>query len=122
MNIQAQGSIAGSPSAPTITSVNTMVFPGQLADATVTGTSTGSFTATGGTVGNPFGGDVSTGPWTATFAPGTVFHGAATSAAGFNSVFAGLGPGQSMMVQLQGIGTTTSGSLVAHEVTTQVSP
>jgi hypothetical protein len=122
MNFQAQGSIHGSPSEPTITSMNTVIFPGELMGATVTGTSAGAFTVTGGTFTSPFGGDTGTGPITATIAPNAVFHGVATTPAGFDSVFSNLAPGQSMTVQIKGIGTATNGTVVAHEVTTSVGP
>ena len=122
MNVQPQGHITGPSSAPTISAVNTTMFPGNLGSATVTGASGGSFTTSGGQITGSFGGGVSNGPLTGTFAPNTVFHGAADSAASFETLFGGLQSGQTMNVQLKGVGGGTSSSIVAHEVTTTVTP
>ncbi len=123
MSVQAQGALAGPAATPTLTASNTMVFPGQLANATVTSSSPGTFTTTGGQINNPFGGGIVDGPMTVTFAPNAVFRGSATSQSSFDTLFnTGLTAGQTMNVQLQGIPSSTPGTIVAHDVTSQVVP
>jgi hypothetical protein len=122
MNVETLGTISGAPSTPTLTATNTMVFPGQLANATVTSSGSGTFTTTGGQLNNTFGEGIVDGPQTVTFAPNAVFHGAATSQSSFDSVFSGLTTGQTMNVQVQGIASSTPGTIVAHDVTTEVVP
>jgi len=53
-------------------------------------------------------------------ASGAVFTGDATSQAGFFNLFAGLGAGESLVVEIAGIGTGAVDAIVAHEIRARI--
>jgi hypothetical protein len=122
LKVQPEGALSGSPTEPTITATTMKVFAGRLDDATVQTVDAGlvSFTTSGGEIDDPFGGGVVAGPLTVTIAPGAVFTGDAAGPAGFLGLFAGLGAGETLVVEIEGIGTGTSDAIVAHEIRARV--
>lgn len=120
--VEPEGSIAGPPTAPTVTAVRTKVFAGRLRHAIVTGTSpaTSTFTTSDGQIDDPFGGGVGPGPLTIAVQPGAIFTGDASSAAAFYALFEGLGAGQSLSVEVRGIGSGSPDRIRAYEIEARI--
>jgi hypothetical protein len=120
--VEPDGTISGTPDAPTITAAHTKVFAGRLLQASVTGVSQAdsTFTTSGGHIDLPFGGDVTDGPLTVTIHLDTVFTGDATSAAGFVELFNQQGNCHGLTVDVRGIGSGEPNSILGYEVHVRV--
>lgn len=126
MEIHTGGTISGTAQDPIITANDFMVTPGKLSNATVTNVKTGgtnTLTVTDGTIGDPFADNVTLGtPIVVRLDPTTTFDGDVTTQQGFIDLFNGLGVGETMTVDVQGLGTTTSNEVEAFHVTTTGPP
>jgi Domain of unknown function (DUF4382) len=120
--IQPEGSIAGPPTAPTIAATKIKIFAGRLDDATVDEASRAghTFHATSGQIDDPFGGGVVAGSLDVTIATGAVFDGDAFSESGFYDLFENLQGGQTLSVEIQGIGTGGATAIRAYEIRARV--
>ncbi|MFN0241673.1 MAG: DUF4382 domain-containing protein [Planctomycetota bacterium] len=122
MEIHTNGAISGTAQDPIITANDFMVTPGKLSNATVTNVKTGgtnTLTVTDGTLGDPFADNVTLGtPIVVRLDPTTTFDGDVTTQQGFIDMFDALGVGETMTVDVQGLGTTTSNQVEAFHVTT----
>jgi hypothetical protein len=119
--LEVRGAISGPNTAPTIAASRTEVHAGR-ARGVVTSVSpgTGQFTFTIASVDDPFGGTVTAGPATATVNASCVFGDEADDAASFYALFANLGAGQSLEVEVHGLGLSLVNHVEAYEVEAKV--
>jgi hypothetical protein len=119
--LEVRGAISGPNTAPTIAASRTEVHAGR-ASGVVTSVSpgTGQFTFTIASVDDPFGGTVTAGPATATVNASCVFGDEADDAASFYALFANLGAGQSLEVEVHGLGLSLANHVEAYEVEAKV--
>lgn len=115
------GVITGTSSEPTIENPSVIVRPGRL-DGVVSGVAANGtgFDASVVAIHAPFGGAASAPPFQFTFHSNCVFEGDASSAASFIQLFEGLAPGESLGVNVAGLGTTVANEIVAYEVRARV--
>ena len=122
LRLKVRGTLSGTPAAPALQASDVVVVPGRLADAQVVSADEGtsSFATTGGTLLAPFGGMVFPGPTSVTIQPGAVFLGDASSEAEFFALFAGLGAGEVLAVEVHGIGTGVPNEIGAYQLRASV--
>jgi hypothetical protein len=117
VRVEIEGTLAGTPAAPEITASKVKLKAGEAAGS-VTAVADGGATLTVqvAEVDDPFGGAGTAATSTLTLAPGAVVVGEASSAAEIAALFAGLGVGQSLAIEFEGLGTDVAGQLVGYEV------
>jgi hypothetical protein len=122
LEIEVEGTVSGDAASPTILAVHAEVEPGKLKDALVATVdqSTSSFTVTGATIKDPFGGGLVGGNLSVLIDPVCVFDGGVESEAQFFAAFAALGPGEVLEVEVKGLATGTPGELIAYELKARV--
>lgn len=122
LEIEVEGTVSGDAASPTILAVHTEVEPGKLKDALVATVDqlTSSFTVTGATIKDPFGGGLVGGNLSVLIDPVCVFDGGVESEAQFFAAFAALGPGEVLEVEVKGLATGTPGELIAYELKARV--
>ncbi|MEO6708489.1 MAG: hypothetical protein ABI054_11775 [Planctomycetota bacterium] len=122
LKIEVHGAITGPNTAPTITSTRTKVHSGRFTgDVTATFPLLHSFSATITNLKDSFGNSVALGPVTVNIAPTTIFSGEALTEAEFNGLFATLGVGETLEVEVFGLGTvTTPNEILAYEIKAKV--
>jgi hypothetical protein len=120
--VEPEGALSGSPTSPTISATKVKIFAGRLRDATVDEASRAghTFHATGGQLDDPFGGGVVAGSLDVTIAPGAVFTGDTFSESGFYDLFENLQGGQTLSVEIRGIGSGTATAIRSYEIKVQV--
>jgi len=120
--VQPEGSLSGPPTSPTIAATEIKVFAGRLDDSTVSAATRAShtFQAVGGEIDDPFGGGVVAGDLEVQISPGAVFEGDAGSEAEFFDLFEGLQAGQTLIVEVRGIGSGTATAILGHEIDARV--
>lgn len=120
--VQPEGSISGPPTGPTIAATRLKIFAGRLDDATVDEASRAAHTfhATGGQVDDPFGGGVVAGSLDVTIATGALVDGDAFSESGFYDLFENLQAGQTLSVEIKGIGTGGPTAIRAYEIRARI--
>lgn len=108
--VEPEGTLSGPPTAPTIAAVKVKIFAGRLDDATVSEADRANHTfhATGGELDDPFGGGITAGDLDVLIAAGAEFTGDANSEAQFFDLFDGLQAGETLVVEVRGIGTAAS--------------
>lgn len=118
LDLRLRGALSGPPTAPTLAATRVEVRPGELDEATVTASDPASstFTTSGGELDEPFGGPTTAGPFTVEIEPGCAFTGDATSEAAFHALVAGLGAGDTLLVEVEGLGTDLPGTIRAFAV------
>lgn len=106
LKIEVHGSISGPPTGPTIASTKLVVHAGRF-KGTVLSVSPGtnSFVADVTDLKDPFGDTVTTSPYDVVIDPGCEFDDEASSAAEFFALFQGLNDGETLEVEVEGIGT-----------------
>jgi hypothetical protein len=122
LEIEVEGTVSGDAASPTILAVHAEVEPGKLKDALVATVDqlTSSFTVTGATIKDPFGGGLVGGNLSVLIDPVCVFDGGVESEAQFFAAFAALGPGEVLEVEVKGLATGTPGELIAYELKARV--
>ncbi|MEM8709552.1 MAG: hypothetical protein AAGG01_01255 [Planctomycetota bacterium] len=121
VQVELSGRVDGTPTAPTVAASRLRVIAGEL-DGTVSGFSAGTdtFDVTVTSITDPFGGGATSPPFSVTLDPTCTFGGAAGSAASLFALFNGLPSGQSLRVQVVGIGTSSANEVRAYDVTATV--
>ena len=122
LEIEVEGTVSGDAASPTILAVHAEVEPGKLKDALVATVDqlTSSFTVTGATIKDPFGGGLVGGNLSVLIDPVCVFDGGVESEAQFFAAFVALGAGEALEVEVKGLATGTPGELIAYELKARV--
>ncbi|HTF91376.1 MAG TPA: hypothetical protein VK843_23395, partial [Planctomycetota bacterium] len=123
LKIEVHGAITGLNTAPTIASTKTKIHSGRFkGDVTATFPLLHSFSATITDLKDSFGNSVAFGPVTVNIDPATtIFSGEAETEAEFNGLFATLGVGEVLEVEVFGLGTvTTPNEILAYEIKAKV--
>ena len=122
MAVEVEGPISGPNTAPTIDATKVKVRAGRIDDAVVTSIdrATSSFTTEGGELKDPFGSGVGSGPLAVTFDPQAVVEDEAGSIDGFFDLFESLEAGESLVVEIEGIGTGAENTVIAFEVEAKI--
>lgn len=122
VRVEIEGTLAGTPAAPEITASKVKLEAGE-GEGVVTAVGSGGSTLTVqfASVDDPFGGAGISGSGSQfALAPGAVVSGDASSAAGIAALFAGLGAGESLAFEAEGLGTEFVDELVAYAVKVEV--
>ncbi len=128
LEVEPLGKLAGPPTGPTITAIETKVTPGKLDKAAVTTVDEIDrfFITTGGDIEDPFGKDVDPGPQKVLLEPTgvVVFEGDVDTEAEFFALFIALPPPTLVEVTVRGIGAggITINEIRAFEIDVQVTP
>ena len=119
--IEIQGVVSGTPSAPTVELTELEIRPGVLEGASVSQADapSSSFQTSGGSIDGSFGAENSPGPFNVTIDPNCVFEGDVSSATAFFDLFDGAT--LQVSVDVTGIGTD-AGAITAYEIEVEVSP
>ena len=117
LKLEVHGAISGPPSAPSIAASQVKIKPGRFKGTVATvSQATSSFVSSVTELEDPFGDNVTSGPFTVHIAQGCVFEHDASSSAGFFAMFASLQPGQTLRVRVKGIGSGAANEVSAHEI------
>lgn len=121
VQVELSGPVEGTPPAPTLAASRLRVIAGELTGQ-ITGISagTGTFDVMVTSITDPFGGAATSPPFSVALDPTCTFHGAASSEPDLFALFNGLGPGQSLRVEVVGIGTGLANEVRAFDVMTAV--
>jgi len=117
LRLEVEGAISGPPSGPTIDAHQLKIKAGRF-KGTVSSVApaSSSFVASVGELEDPFGDNVTSGPFTVHITPGCVFEHDASSAAAFFALFASLQPGHELRVRVKGIGSGAANEVSAYEI------
>lgn len=119
--LEVRGAISGPNTAPTVAATRTTIHAGKARGVvTAVAPSLGQFTFTIASVEDPFGGAVTAGPATVTVDAGCVFDGEAGSLAELAALFAGLGTGATLEVEVHGLGLAGANQIQAYEVEVEI--
>lgn len=121
VHAQVSGPITGDPTTPSLVASEVLVTAGEMT-GTVSGVSTGtsSFDVAVTSVTAPLGGNATSPPFSVTIDPACTFHGAAGSASTFFALFTSLGQGESLRVEVTGLGTATPNEVRAYAIRSRV--
>ncbi len=122
LRLEVHGAITGLASAPTITATKTKIHSGRFKGTVVAVfSSLHSFNATMTDLKDPFGNSVVFGPVSVNFDPSASFGDDASSEAQFYTLFNALTQGQTLQVEVFGLGTiTTANEILCHDIKAQV--
>jgi hypothetical protein len=117
LKLEVHGVLSGLPTAPSIAASQTKVKAGRF-KGTVASISqaTSSFVATVSDLEDPFGNNVTTGPFTVHIAPNCVFVHDANSSAAFFALFNGMPSNRTLGVRVKGIGSGAANEVSAYEI------
>lgn len=123
LHVSVSGTVAGTPSTPTIMAASLTIRPGRFRGAVSSTTpaasgssDSGSFAATVDAIDAPFGGETPAPPFTVEVAHDCFFEGAASTWTEFRTLHAGLTPGETLAVTVSGVGATTPNTVMAYQV------
>lgn len=121
LELELYGVLSGSSNAPTLTASRTKIHPGEF-EGVVSAVFpvSDSFDAVMLELDDPFGNTVTFGPVAVNLASGCVFDGDASSAASFFALYNGLAQGEELIVEVEGIGTSTPNVIEAYEIEAEV--
>jgi hypothetical protein len=121
MKIEIHGAIAGPSSGPTITASRAKVHSGRFrGDVTSVSPGLHSFNATMSDLKDSFGDSVTFGNVTVDIAPGCEFRDDAANQSEFFALFNGLALGDSLQIEVFGVGTSTPNEIAAYEIKAKV--
>lgn len=122
LKLEVHGAITGPSNAPTITAKRTKIHAGRFkgnVQAVFPGLH--SFNASMSDLKDSFGNSVTFGPASMNFAASARFDGDASSEAQFYALFNGLGGGESLEIEVFGLGTiTTPNEILCYEIKAKV--
>jgi Domain of unknown function (DUF4382) len=117
MELKVRGDLAGL----TVTSTDVRIRTGELTGLVTATPSASSLTVSLVEFDDPFGAPVDqAGPYTVQLDPTVVVDGDANSVTGLMALFSGLQAGQTLEIELEGIGTGVANEILAFEVEVQV--
>ncbi|MEE8467094.1 MAG: hypothetical protein V3T22_01485 [Planctomycetota bacterium] len=117
LEVKVQGDLAGT----TVSATRLKVRAGRLRGTVSATAPPMTFTVTLDQFKDPFGDTVDQiGPYTVLIDPAAVWDKDAASAAAFMALFAGLQPGESLAVQVEGIGSGNANEILALEIEAEV--
>jgi len=119
--LEVRGMISGPNTGPTVVANRTKIHAGR-ARGLVTSISpnVNEFTFTISNVEDPFGGSVSFGPATVVINASCFFDDEASSEQSFYNLFTGLGQGQSLEVEVYGLGLSNPNEIEAYEIEAEI--
>jgi hypothetical protein len=121
LKIEIHGAISGPSSGPTITAASTKVHAGRFkGDVASINPGLHSFNASMSDLDDSFGDSVTFGNVTVDIAPGCEFRDEASNQAQFFALFNGLALGESLAIEVFGVGTTTPNEIAAYEIKAKV--
>lgn len=121
VRVNVQGPVTGDPATPSIAATRLRVRAGEF-EGVVSGIDAGAgrFDATVSSIDDPLGGAATSPPFTVVLEPGCTFEGDASSAAGLFALFNGLQPGETLEVEVEGLGSATPNEVRAFHVEVEV--
>ena len=121
LKVDVYGALSGTPTAPTITATEVEVEPGEFEGDVMSANQGLSFFQAGvDSIDDPFGDTVTSGPFDVLIAPNATIEGDATTIAGFFALFANLQQGETLTVEVEGIGSGNANEIVAYEIEAEV--
>jgi hypothetical protein len=119
--LEVRGMISGPNTGPTVAANRTKIHAGRARGlVTSISPSVNEFTFTISNVEDPFGGSVSFGPATVVINASCFFDDEASSQQAFYDLFSGLGQGESLEVEVQGLGLSNPNQIEAYEIEAQI--
>ncbi|MBM3988733.1 MAG: hypothetical protein FJ294_12345 [Planctomycetes bacterium] len=119
--LEVRGLISGPNTAPTVVADRTEIHAGRARGfVTWVSQSYSDFTFTISDLEDPFGGTITLGPATGRINASCVFDGEASSAQSFYNLFNGLGQGESLEVEVHGLGLSNPNEIEAYEIEAEI--
>ncbi|QDV09248.1 hypothetical protein Poly30_48050 [Planctomycetes bacterium Poly30] len=117
LQVELSGRVEGTSTEPTLAASRIRVIAGELT-GTISGISAGTstFDVTVTSIMDPFGGGATSPPFSVTLDPACTFSGAANNESAFFALFNDLAAGQSLRVEVVGIGTASANEVRAYDV------
>jgi len=121
VRVDVYGDLSGPPTAPTITASRVEIRPGRFRGVVMAANAGLSFFQAGvDSLDDPFGSNVGGGPFDVLIQPGARFDGDASSEAQFFGLFTNLSAGETLEVEVEGLGTGNANEIAAFEVDADV--
>lgn len=122
LKLELHGTISGPPSGPTIAASKVKIHAGRFKGAVTSASAAQhAFNATMSDLKDSFGDSVTFGNVTVLLDPACEFQGDASSASSFFALHSGLAAGETLEVEVFGVGTTTPNEVLAYEIEAKVS-